>query len=986
VNHAFEEMRVSNKSHLDSFWQRMAEDRQEHQAALGAVRKDVDDLQVLVQELTQRPHTSSLQEQWSRQLSATEASAAAARSEMRDAAVQQDAKMNVLEATCGGMRLDIGKAMDAIQQLKVTVQESAQQTVLTSLRDQMQSRINAAEVSIAEVHREMNELGAQQDSKIHTLATSSMSLQKDLGKTMETVQSLTDLDATRPAAKSICEQLQSQVSAAEVSLAEVRREMHALGSHQDAKFRTLESNDMELRTELRTELDTAMDMIQRLQVGAQEAAQQMKSMHEPMQTQVALAEVPVAQQQLADLVAQQDTKLHALEASSNRELHELAAQQDTKLQALASSKHELHELVAQQDAKLHALETSSMNMRIDLGKAMDMVQQLSDQPDRLSSGYLEALSLAKQAVERSTDMSGVLTKLDSKVMDMERAISLQKADMSSMLSQHQALGGSMQAAERIIVDLHAEMRAVREHSDLKASEVLGEALRSYKVDALQQIEHLRQAMEEEKRERLALASKIGDQLVPAAANSADSLPTSYERPEQSPGRMSVASSCDTGLIDAAFGREKAALAARGDLPSQLRNEFASRVDSIEVKLRAEIDHRLHSFSHDVLVEMSTKIGSLDTDLRCEIAARMKVLEGELQRSLRGKLMMDKNQMEIVGPALTMLVDQTVRTTESPKRAASPKMAERPCAFPGQRSGGASMTVPCGAPGRARGGGSTPTMSQRSVSPGPHTALGAASARSRGQSPVAAEKARIEQQLEIMRLRAEEACQGQREDESASNGETASDRAPFFSDELKDSLVRLASKVNTALKSQVDAQSNASHTSSGSTQVPSLKGRSAFAGLSATERPVGSPGMTDTPSAGASRLSTGSSAHMRSATALDALRARPVAASQASADYLSGTREGRSPLTRSAASVGTPAGPGHWVQPLSARSGTSLSRASPGSSVASPSLRSSRFPAAQAFQGSTQGASTPSMMGAPRPAGGQRYPSRPTSAMPMERHL
>eukprot|EP00971_Amphidinium_carterae_P322793 6415652-Amphidinium_carterae.1 len=166
-----------------------------------------------------------------------------------------------------------------------------------------------------------------------------------------------------------------------------------------------------------------MDMIQRLQVGAQEAAQQMKSMHEPMQTQVALAEVPVAQQQLADLVAQQDTKLHALEASSNRELHELAAQQDTKLQALASSKHELHELVAQQDAKLHALETSSMNMRIDLGKArdthmetlrrslhvhrkaMDMVQQLSDQPDRLSSGYLEALSLAKQAVERSTDMS-----------------------------------------------------------------------------------------------------------------------------------------------------------------------------------------------------------------------------------------------------------------------------------------------------------------------------------------------------------------------------------------------------------------------------------------------------------------------------------------------------------------------------------------------------------------------------------------------------
>eukprot|EP00971_Amphidinium_carterae_P200432 3977359-Amphidinium_carterae.1 len=29
-------------------------------------------------------------------------------------------------------------------------------------------------------------------------------------------------------------------------------------------------------------------------------------------------------------------------------------------------------------------------------------------------------------------------------------------------------------------------------------------------------------------------------------------------------------------------------------------------------------------------------------------------------------------------------------------------------------------------------------------------------------------------------------EGQREDESASNGETASDRAPFFSDELKDS--------------------------------------------------------------------------------------------------------------------------------------------------------------------------------------------------------
>lgn len=87
---------------------------------------------------------------------------------------------------------------------------------------------------------------------------------------------------------------------------------------------------------------------------------------------------------------------------------------------------------------------------------------------------------------------------------------------------------------------------------------------------------------------------------------------------------------DAALVDAALGRERAVLAARGDLPSQLRSEFTARMESIDAELRAEISTRCAAVDSAVREEINTRIDTLDTDIRCEIATRINGLETDLR--------------------------------------------------------------------------------------------------------------------------------------------------------------------------------------------------------------------------------------------------------------------------------------------------------------------------------------------------------------------
>eukprot|EP00928_Gymnodinium_smaydae_P013153 TRINITY_DN147_c1_g1_i1.p1 TRINITY_DN147_c1_g1~~TRINITY_DN147_c1_g1_i1.p1 ORF type:complete len:1114 (-),score=253.45 TRINITY_DN147_c1_g1_i1:98-3439(-) len=90
---------------------------------------------------------------------------------------------------------------------------------------------------------------------------------------------------------------------------------------------------------------------------------------------------------------------------------------------------------------------------------------------------------------------------------------------------------------------------------------------------------------------------------------------------------------DNALIDAALGRERAALAARGELPSQLRAELVQRVEALDSELRAELKERVATVDESLRTEIHTRVETLNADLRCEVASRFNTVQSELRSTV-----------------------------------------------------------------------------------------------------------------------------------------------------------------------------------------------------------------------------------------------------------------------------------------------------------------------------------------------------------------
>lgn len=115
---------------------------------------------------------------------------------------------------------------------------------------------------------------------------------------------------------------------------------------------------------------------------------------------------------------------------------------------------------------------------------------------------------------------------------------------------------------------------------------------------------------------------------------------------------------DASLVDAAIGKERAMLAARGDLPSQLRTEFASRLEAIDADIRRDLSARIDAVDSACRDEINTRITTLDTALRCDIAARVDSVESELR-------VMGTNSETLL--ARVEAVEQRVREAEQSDR-------------------------------------------------------------------------------------------------------------------------------------------------------------------------------------------------------------------------------------------------------------------------------------------------------------------------------
>lgn len=117
---------------------------------------------------------------------------------------------------------------------------------------------------------------------------------------------------------------------------------------------------------------------------------------------------------------------------------------------------------------------------------------------------------------------------------------------------------------------------------------------------------------------------------------------------------------DAAMIDSALGRERAALAARGDLPSQLRAELVARIESVDSEIRQEMKDRFANIDGSLRSETNTRLDTLNADLRCEIASRLSALEVE-------KLQSVGSVGNSVSAARLQSVEKDVRTIEAQGR-------------------------------------------------------------------------------------------------------------------------------------------------------------------------------------------------------------------------------------------------------------------------------------------------------------------------------
>mmetsp|Transcript_25235 Transcript_25235/g.58582 ORF Transcript_25235/g.58582 Transcript_25235/m.58582 type:complete len:759 (-) Transcript_25235:138-2414(-) len=621
----------------------------------------------------------------------------------------------------------------------------------------------------------------------------------------------------------------------------------------------------------------------------------------------------------------------------------------------------LQEMVSSHvNADMREQQALMLTLKKDLDAVQVLVQDLAR--DRQDNPMREALALVQQATSRSTDLAGEIVRLDAKMKEMDSSITSVKSDAAALTTQQQTLNASLQAAT---------------------------------------------------------AAK--------AVASVDSLPktstpehNSARSSSMSPRREYSRSSIDPALIEAALGRERATQAARGDLPSQLRSEFATRVEAVDARLRTEMAQRIQLITDDIRAELNVRLGSLDVELRCEIASRIKLVEGELQQFLQMKMVANRGQPHTAAAAAA---GGSAADSESEQHSdaanAGALMLSGPvpggAALAG-RSVAASLSIPCltrnsmgagaggmsrqASPGPVRSAACTPKLNARAVSPAgarPSAAAAAAAAagpRHPSTSSTSAEKTWVEQQLEGMRRRTDEASRAARRSLEESQSERAvadgvpnddagrlgregvdAQGAPFFSDELKDSLVKLASKVNTALKVGQDGQSNAS--SGASVRAPSQGGGTA-SNMQMLDRPQGTdPPMVPARGAGpppaASWVPGAAQIYDRSRMGVDASATATA-------------REGSSPVRLSSAAFGsggatTPSARAGTAATVAARPGVSGSRAATPSSTASPSLRSARFGASAATT-PTASAGAPTRAGPP--SARQTLPMYPIRGQPTSR--
>mmetsp|Transcript_6553 Transcript_6553/g.14314 ORF Transcript_6553/g.14314 Transcript_6553/m.14314 type:complete len:647 (-) Transcript_6553:190-2130(-) len=90
-----------------------------------------------------------------------------------------------------------------------------------------------------------------------------------------------------------------------------------------------------------------------------------------------------------------------------------------------------------------------------------------------------------------------------------------------------------------------------------------------------------------------------------------------------------AKSENMSLIEVEFGKERAAMASRGDLPSQLRAEFFERLDSVDGYIRADMSSRLNSLDSLIRGEFSARFDTFKADLRGEFQSRCKAIEAHI---------------------------------------------------------------------------------------------------------------------------------------------------------------------------------------------------------------------------------------------------------------------------------------------------------------------------------------------------------------------
>lgn len=583
----------------DKILRRLEEERQERQAALAVMRRDLDAQQVVLTEFARMPRNSVAETD----VATREAQRAEILTTMKQLSDSSNVQVQAMEAAIKDIRRDVSELRSEGANLKLV------------------------ETSLATLRSDCLELQLKQDQHIHALQESSGTVDMKLRGVEGTLASLSQMQLETsktqeqlPKSDAIYE-LAQKVHKAESELSQ-RLQKIETSMRQEIEM-SLTENRARCSQEVNTRLAEVSEAVQAERIARSGLIQELRDMMQAEKTSRVsqIQDVRETLQAAFDKTEKAFTlpasNVSAMEDKCKSLSKELENERSMRTMEVSKFSRDAHERIEVLSGVMEAERERQAGEHAEL---RNVYHGLCEKMERLDQS---TRSLGQESVSEASIVSG-MKELERR---LNEALEKERADRG------QELGSAKKTFDSLFESLQRSMQ-IKQDNDIGATR--SDAARLTKEISNERLERANALAQLQKQIEALGRPEVSLRKLEAECQSSKQELADLRAQVQTEMSLKTLPELHGNQLDqAALGRDRSTLAARGELPSQMRADFSARMDSMDSEIRTEMGNKFLSLEKLLRSEINERVDTVDTDLRCEIAARVNALESEVRHANPG---------------------------------------------------------------------------------------------------------------------------------------------------------------------------------------------------------------------------------------------------------------------------------------------------------------------------------------------------------------